>query len=334
MQQRRRRRRQAFWQRWLSALLRIIDSRSARRSRTAPPQKTVPEMEMLRTEEQRRRASRMRRDKRRREQQRQLLIRGGAVLVIVIVIFTLVHKKQQPVVGDDWANQSIIAVNNGEDQQQNLTMEETIRQNPEDYTDSLLELLNRNPETVQFIYDYPAQHSLTHQIDLTKELEKGGIPLFIQWDERWGYETYGSDMIAITGCGPTCLSMVLCGTRGTGDWTPLRVAQYADQHGYYVEGSGTAWNLMTEGAKDLGLSPQTMTLKDSAIQKQLEAGNPIICSMGPGDFTDVGHYIVLVGVYDDGTIEIRDPNSPKRSAQHWKLSDLTKQMKTLWYYQV
>ena len=330
MQQRRSRRRRPTW--WDS--LRNIKnnlSRDIRRHRSRASRQPVPRDDSDWTEQQRRRA--IRRERRRRQQLRQRVIGGGAALLIVIFVVALVHRNHRPEVEDDWANQSIISVNNNEEQQEGQTMEETIRQNPEDYPDSLLELLERNPETLQFVYDYPTQHDVTHKIDLTSEVNKGGIPLFIQWDERWGYETYGSDMLAITGCGPTALSMVLCGTRGTGDWTPLRVAQYADQHGYYVEGSGTAWNLMTDGAADLGLSPQSMTLSDSNILEKLQAGNPIICSMGPGDFTDAGHYIVLVGINDDGTIEIRDPNSPKRSAQHWALSDLTKQMKTLWSYE-
>ena len=38
--------------------------------------------------------------------------------------------------------------------------------------------------------------------------EDGSVPLFLQWDERWGYRSYGGDFLAVTGCGPTALSMV------------------------------------------------------------------------------------------------------------------------------
>ena len=35
-------------------------------------------------------------------------------------------------------------------------------------------------------------------------------PLFLQWDPRWGYTEYGEDsFLGLSGCGPTCLSMVL-----------------------------------------------------------------------------------------------------------------------------
>ena len=284
--------------------------------------------EELSSPAQRRRSAVERRRRRRREQQLQrLLWLGiGAVVVVFAVAFYLKNRKPPAPAVD----QSIIAVHG---EQESLTKEEEIRQNPGDYTPSLVELLDRNPETVDFIYDYPTEHRIKHEIDLSEQVAREDIPLFIQWDERWGYETYGSDMIAITGCGPTCLSMVLCAVRGDAKYTPLKVAQYADRNGYYTEGSGTAWNLMDKGAKDLGLSPKGVGLSDGLIRRELEAGNLIICSMGPGDFTDAGHYIILVGVNENGTIEIRDPNSPKHRKKNWDLKVLMKQMKNLWAYE-
>ena len=86
-----------------------------------------------------------------------------------------------------------------------------------------------------------------------------------------------------------------------------------EENGYYVEGTGTAWALMSQGAATMGLSAQELTLSDSRIRERLVAGAPIICSMGPGDFTDSGHFIVLSALNSDGTIQIRDPNSPKNS---------------------
>ena len=50
----------------------------------------------------------------------------------------------------------------------------------------------------------------------------------------------------------------------------------------------------------------------------LENGEPVICSMRPGDFTTKGHFIVLVGM-EDGKIRVHDPNSAQRSSQLWGL---------------
>ena len=39
-------------------------------------------------------------------------------------------------------------------------------------------------------------------IDLTQELQSGSVPLLMQWDKRWGYDAYGSNMIGLAGCPP------------------------------------------------------------------------------------------------------------------------------------
>ena len=81
---------------------------------------------------------------------------------------------------------------------------------------SLVELYERNPEAWQFVLDYPAKKDQKEEIRLSGEITKGEIPLFLQWDERWGYETYGDDFLAVTGCGPTCLAMVSLCSRADG----------------------------------------------------------------------------------------------------------------------
>ena len=53
--------------------------------------------------------------------------------------------------------------------------------------------------------------------------------------------------------------------------------------------------------------------------------------MGPGDFTDGGHYIVLTG-HSDAGFSICDPNSPKRSAQTWTYDRLKDQIRNIWAF--
>ena len=74
-----------------------------------------------------------------------------------------------------------------------------------DYPESLIDLLERNPETETFVLEYPfrnEQELEPFRYDLSE-----GVPLMMQWDKRWGYMRYGSDMVGITGCGPVCLAM-------------------------------------------------------------------------------------------------------------------------------
>ncbi len=203
----------------------------------------------------------------------------------------------------------------------------------EEYPKSLIALLEKNPETEQFVLGYFENHDKQQQIDLKDEVEKGSIPLFLQWDERWGYETYGSDFMAVTGCGPTCLSMVVCGLSGECGWTPLEVADMAEREGYYVTGAGSSWDLMTEGAAQLGLTANEVIFDAEHIMADLKDGTPIICVMRPGDFTTSGHFIVLSGVDEEGNIRVCDPNSRINSDKTWEIDKLIPQIKNLWSYQ-
>jgi hypothetical protein len=202
----------------------------------------------------------------------------------------------------------------------------------EGYPESLISLWERNPETEQFVLNYLKYKDRQDEINLSKEVSKGKIPLFLQWDERWGYETYGSDFLAVTGCGPTCLSMVQCGLSGDTTWNPYEVAKMSEQQGFYVDGVGSSWELMTTGAQQIGLTASEVTFDAEHIVAKLNEGNPIICAMGPGDFTANGHFIVLCGVDSDGNIIVNDPNSRINSEKTWDVDVLMSQMKNLWSY--
>ena len=199
------------------------------------------------------------------------------------------------------------------------------------YPQALRELVQKNPETLDFVYDYPINSTLTPEIDLSAEAAGGTVPLLLQWDERWGYRSYGSGLIGYTGCGPTCLSMVALYLTGDANYDPGTVAQYAQQQGYYVEGSGTAWDLMATGCAHFGLKSEEIGLDENGMAAALSDGKVLICSMGPGDFTDGGHYIVLTG-HSDAGFSICDPNSPKRSAQTWTFDRLKDQIRNVWAF--
>lgn len=164
--------------------------------------------------------------------------------------------------------------------------------------------------------------------------ENSEIPYFLQWDERWGYETYGSDFLAVTGCGPTCLSMITCGLTGSETWNPLAVAQFSEKEGYYVPGEGTSWSLMTEGASNLGLTAENIPVTQENILAALRSGIPLICSMYPGDFTYTGHFIVLTGIDENGAITVNDPNSPANTKKHWSMTEILPQIRQSWGYRI
>ena len=200
----------------------------------------------------------------------------------------------------------------------------------EDYPENLLSLLVRNPETVDFVARYP-QDKDRAPADAVEEVRQGEIPLLLQWDPRWGYAQYGDGLMALNGCGPTALSMVICGLTGDSAATPWAVARYAQEMGCYVDGVGTSWELMSEGCRHFGLQSRELPLDQGVMKNALEVGEPIICSVGPGDFTTSGHFIVLSGL-EDGNFQVRDPNRHSTSAQLWDYDTLAGQITNLWAF--
>ena len=204
---------------------------------------------------------------------------------------------------------------------------QAILDNPEAYPADYLDMLGRNSETLDFVLGYPEHHSDAPAGSLTESLDT--VPLLLQWDMRWGYQTYGSSTIAVSGCAPVCLSMAASYLTGDASITPYRVAQYAANAGYYVPGQGTSWSLLTEGASAFGISCRQLALDKAQIDAALDAGHPVICSMSPGDFTTEGHFIVLYGRTADGYL-VRDPNSIARSEKMWTYDRLSGQIAALW----
>ena len=196
-----------------------------------------------------------------------------------------------------------------------------------DYPDSRISLLKRNPEAKQFVLDYPMYNGSTPDYTLPDHFDK--VPLFIQWDSRWGYRIYGNDVAGLTACGPVCLSMAACYVTGDNTYSPDYMMEFAEENGYCVDGDGTSWTLISEGGPMLGLDVTEIPLDDERILSNLEVGNPIICVVGPGDFTTSGHYIVMTAI-ENGKIQIHDPNSYENSEKLWNLSDISDQILNLW----
>jgi len=201
------------------------------------------------------------------------------------------------------------------------------------YPRELLELASKKEEALNFVADYTDYKGYSEmKASVRKDYKKGKIPLFIQWDKRWGYEKYGSDFIAINGCGPTSLAMVAVGLTGNTKINPKVVADYSNDKGYLVKGVGTNWDLMTYGARNFKIAGREIPLSKESILQTLRKGQPIIVSMGPGEFTTAGHYIVLTGVDSNNKIIVNDPDSKLRSKKTWDINIFLKEAKGLWAF--
>lgn len=160
----------------------------------------------------------------------------------------------------------------------------------------------------------------------------GEIPFLYQIDPAWSAAPYAGSDVETAGCGPTSLSMVYIALTGKTDRDPEAMAAFSEQNGY-VESGMTAWRFMTDGAAALGLASREVPADADRLRAELSAGHPVICSVGPGDFTQTGHFIVLAGLADDGKLVVHDPNSPSNSARTWEVDRVLGQCRNLWAFE-
>jgi len=158
------------------------------------------------------------------------------------------------------------------------------------------------------------------------------VPLLLQWDKRWGYSYYGDNVIGVSGCGPTCMSMVYIALKGDLTMNPKKMSEFSEDSGFYNE-NGTTWSFMTEGARSLGLNSIIADLDEEEAKNELDNNHLIICSMKPGDFTNTGHFIVITN-YDKNSFFVHDPNSILRSQKRWNYDVLKSQTKQMWVFSV
>lgn len=201
------------------------------------------------------------------------------------------------------------------------------------YPDDIIELLDKNEETVEFVENYEEKKDLPCAETLGDDWEEGKIPRLYQWDERWGYAPYGTSIVAVSGCGPTCMAMVAAGLAGDSSITPAKVAAYGTANGYVDESNDTYWRFMSEAGANWNLSCYDGMLTEEQVKTELQAGHPIICSVGPGDFTQIGHFIVLTR-YMEGMVRVNDPFSQKNSDKEWVFAEIQDQIKAMWVFSV
>lgn len=290
-----------------------------------------------------------------RKRRRKVMIARAVVaflsIVIVFFIFYGIGKMTGPVGGSDSSTVSqkkkpestpfVVDIPDGYEKiytklyamREDYPEVDDILMNLEQYPKDVLRLLIHNEETLSFVSNYPKHiDDETVSGTITEEETEEEIPLFQQWDERWGYVRYSDNILAINGCGPTCISMVYTGLTKKTDMTPADVADFSIEHNYYTKDSGTSWDMMLTGAQKLGLDAEKIAVNKEVIKEKLKAGQPVICSMKPGDFTQTGHFIVIRGLTDKGKMLINDPNSIARSEKEWKFSTVLQQIKAAWTY--
>lgn len=235
--------------------------------------------------------------------------------------------KQQKELWEQAKQEAGLSVETPEEHLEQVRIQATVQ----GYPKGVIELLDKNPATVDYVEAYGEKQGQAYAEDIGDDYVEGQIPLLIQWDERWGYAPYGTSVVAVSGCGPTCMAMVAAGLNHDPTITPAKVAAYGTENSYVDEENNTYWAFMQEAGADFGLSCYSGFLTEQQLAAELSAGHPVICSMGPGYFTQNGHFIVMTG-YENGQIRINDPFSEENSARTWSYAEIQDQIKAMWVY--
>lgn len=173
------------------------------------------------------------------------------------------------------------------------------------------------PPRPQAVYTVTALETLDGQEYLT-----GGAQEFIyynQTDAAWAEEKYGSDRLGGYGCGPTAMAMVVSSLTQF-DLDPILMAQHCVDHGYWAKKHGSYLSIVPGTAEDFGLTCTSLPPEETdsdLISQHLLSGSLIVALMGPGHFTNGGHFIVLRAVTLDGSILVADSASRERSLTTW-----------------
>lgn len=209
-----------------------------------------------------------------------------------------------------------------------------IIKNIDSYPDTLIDLVARNHETVDFVYSYKDREKYNNR-KLSADINSsyyvdGDVPLFLQWDRRWGYRTYGKEMIGLSGCGPTSLAMVIRHFDSDSTVNPYDVAKYSQDNGYVSADNFTSWKLFETGLSKYGLESQDVIPVEAKMKKALDDNKILIVSVKPGIFTERGHIIVIKGYNKNGDFLINDPNSIVNTNKTWSFDELKSEIRKIW----
>ena len=202
---------------------------------------------------------------------------------------------------------------------------EWIYDNFDNLPDTMLYLAGNDPDTIDFVYNY--QNGITNfefypgeSVNLYRK-----TPYFLQWDNRWAYNSLGQSNVGIAGCGPTSMAMALARLTGDNSITPDKISIDANA---YMDASGVSRSFFNDEASKYGYRVVDISNDKDAMIEALNYG-PLIVSVTRGYFTLFGH-IVIIDSYQNGKFIINDPNSIKKSQISWSFNQIQNQIAHIW----
>ena len=159
----------------------------------------------------------------------------------------------------------------------------------------------------------------------------GSMVYYNQGDSRWAHHLYGGkDPLDRYGCGPTAVSMLVSSfSEEGGGLSPVELANWATEHGYFSPGHGSSHTLIENALSSYGFSVESVKKRTAEHTAELlREGHILVALMKHGSLTkSAGHFILITKVLDNGNVWIADPNSYENSQKEWDLNQLLSELK-------
>lgn len=272
---------------------------------------------------------------------RRLIILGALALVIVILFVALISSCVRSCSSDQQSAQANpvdarVAAGVGEDLTREFSDElnrneklAQIAAHADQYDQRLLVLALTQPDAIDFVAGYPDAEKTAQPYDDT--VTQGTAPTLFCWDTRWGYVDYAGAPLALTGSGPTALSMAYMGLTGKTDRTPADLAQLVANAGMTNDGSGMTGDFLSSSTiSDLGITCSSYASNADNLTQLLNSGTFIMIESNLGTTDGSSHWVLLTTRQEDGTIYLTDPTNPANNTHPWAASTVADSGTTLY----
>lgn len=265
---------------------------------------------------------------------RQLLLIAAFIVVVFLLIFGVVGcvrsctAPKEPVQAENETDSRVAAgVSEELTNELSARLDEDkkiawIAKHADEYPDPrIIELALREPAAVDFVRNYPGASHKTSRYN--EEVTRGTFPTLYTWDERWGNMEYGGEdlPLGLTGSGPTCLSMAYMGLTGRSEKSPADMAELAEDCGYDTGDTYCTGELFVNEAGSIGLVCSEVAIDVDTFERVLE-NNVIVCRVKADSFTPMEHYVLVVGLYDNGSCRVLDPTSTTVTTRPWDVASV------------
>lgn len=204
-----------------------------------------------------------------------------------------------------------------------------VLENLEKYPDGLIKLAANRPRSIEFVKNYLENKNNFDKFDSapkeTVELNRK-FPLYILWDKRWGYKEY-EEVFCVLGCGPTTAAMAINGYGG--NVSPLQIMDEMVQNNYYIKNIGTSWEGIRKILDKYGVASKDLPTVEKKYKNHLDTGEAILINVAPSKFTNIGHYMLIVGYNEKGFL-LNDSNSIEYSQKEISFDELSQIIRGAW----